>query len=107
MALWETGEGARGASGFSQPKYNWEQQWRPQEDGRAGGCMAASQTQRRQLLLPLGEPGDGARCFPCRGKGSPARGGTGERRASVTVRTHGRGPFSFPLGRLRFRVFLL
>uniref|UniRef100_A0A2K5EVM5 Uncharacterized protein n=1 Tax=Aotus nancymaae TaxID=37293 RepID=A0A2K5EVM5_AOTNA len=135
MTLWETGGGdwgrGQGAEDFhyclilqslwlqSEPKYNWEQQCEGLEAPGGGkgwglhGSFSNSVSQRRQLLLPLGEPGDGARVFPLQSPqplltfDSTRRQGQSIWGASVTVRTHCRGPFSFPLGRLRFRVFLL
>lgn len=132
----ETGEGpCLGAEDFhyglilqslwlqSDPKYHWEQQCEGLEAPGGKGLGAAWQllklSQRRKLLLPLGELGDATRVFPLQSPQplltfeSPRRrkqsswGWDGECRASVTVRAHCRGPFSFPLGRLRFRVFLL
>uniref|UniRef100_A0A8C9LZG6 Uncharacterized protein n=1 Tax=Piliocolobus tephrosceles TaxID=591936 RepID=A0A8C9LZG6_9PRIM len=107
----------------SDPKYHWEQQCEGLEAPGGKGLGAAWQllklSQRRKLLLPPGELGDAARVFPLQSPQplltfeSPRRrkqsswGWEGECRASVTVRAHCRGPFSFPLGRLRFRVFLL
>uniref|UniRef100_A0A2I2ZIJ4 Uncharacterized protein n=1 Tax=Gorilla gorilla gorilla TaxID=9595 RepID=A0A2I2ZIJ4_GORGO len=128
MALWETGGGdwgrGQGVEDFhyslilqslwlqSDPKYHWEQQCEGLE--APGGGKALGAAWQRKLLLPPGELGDAARVFPLqspqplltfespRRRGQSSRGWDGE----FTVRAHCRGPFSFPLGRLRFRVFL-
>uniref|UniRef100_A0A452V3S7 Uncharacterized protein n=1 Tax=Ursus maritimus TaxID=29073 RepID=A0A452V3S7_URSMA len=87
---------------------------------RGWGCMAASQAEPKGAACPshqvsLGQ-GEGVSPLPPQPLltfDSPRRGGQsnwgwdGESRVSVTVRPHCRGPFPFPLGRLRFCVFFL
>ena len=134
IAFGEAGGGGEDflhSPGFAQPlasvgaQCQWEQQRRgcgPQRGGGgAGGCTAASHegwAPGGSSSFSPGELWDGDRLLPLRSpqplltSDSPRRGGqsnwgwTGNR-ASVTVRPHCRGPFPFPLGRLRFCVFFL
>uniref|UniRef100_A0A2K6FMF5 Uncharacterized protein n=1 Tax=Propithecus coquereli TaxID=379532 RepID=A0A2K6FMF5_PROCO len=118
MALSETGQGAEdfhhGPILHSlwlqrEPKHQWRQQC-------GGGAGAAWQLlrlgQRRKLILltsmvPLLPPPPLLTFDSPRRRGQSNWGWDGDHRASVTVRTHCRGPFSFPLGGLRFCVFFL
>lgn len=78
-----------------------EKSWRPErrKGGAAGKFLRLGH--RKQLDPP---PSEGlGRVYPC-----ISQAGAGwEHQASVTVRTHGRGTFSFPFGGLGLRIFFL
>lgn len=78
-----------------------EKSWRPR-GGRVGlqGSFSGWATGSSSILPEVRGLG---RVYPC-----ISQAGAGwEHQASVTVRTHGRGTFSFPFGGLGLRIFFL